>query len=57
MIMAAAPFDMVSDFLRGMRGAMLDMYRLPDKLLEVCDMLCKQTLKNDKGISCSQRRQ
>ncbi len=26
------PYDMISDFLRGMRGAMLDMYRCPDKL-------------------------
>jgi hypothetical protein len=43
-MMAPAPFDMISDFLRGMRGAMLDMYRLPDKLLEACDMLCKQTI-------------
>jgi len=38
------PYDMISDFLRGMRGAMLDMYRLPDKLLEACDMFCKQTI-------------
>jgi hypothetical protein len=43
-MMAAAPFDMISDFLRGMRGAMLDMFRVPDKLLEACDMLCKQTI-------------
>ena len=49
-IMAAAPFDMISDFLRGMRGAMLDMYRLPDKLLETCDMLCKQTLNMIKAL-------
>ncbi|OGN88665.1 MAG: hypothetical protein A2158_07710 [Chloroflexi bacterium RBG_13_46_14] len=34
-----APFDVISDFLRGMRGAMLDMYRCPDKLLEVCEMI------------------
>ena len=26
-MMAGAPFDSVSDFLRGMRGTMLDMYR------------------------------
>ncbi|MCJ7796033.1 MAG: hypothetical protein MUQ56_04600 [Thermoleophilia bacterium] len=32
-----APFDVVSDFLRGMRGAMLDMFRCPDKLLAVMD--------------------
>ncbi|MBN2025966.1 MAG: hypothetical protein JW854_04330 [Actinobacteria bacterium] len=30
---AIAPFDVISDFMRGMRGAMLDMYRCPDKLL------------------------
>jgi hypothetical protein len=42
-MMAPAPFDMISDFLRGMRGAMLDMYRLPGKLIEACDMICKQT--------------
>ena len=34
-----APFDAVSDFLRGMRGAMLDMYQCPDKLLAVCDKI------------------
>jgi len=31
--LSLAPFDMVSDFLRGMRGSMLDMYRCPDKLI------------------------
>ncbi|MFC2039041.1 uroporphyrinogen decarboxylase family protein [Chloroflexota bacterium] len=31
------PFDVISDRLRGMRGIMLDMYRIPDKLLEACD--------------------
>jgi hypothetical protein len=30
---AVAPFDVISDFMRGMRGAMLDMYRCPDKLV------------------------
>jgi hypothetical protein len=33
------PFDAVSDFLRGMRGAMLDMYRCPDKLLRACEKI------------------
>lgn len=28
-----APFDIIASFMRGMRGAMLDMYRCPDKLL------------------------
>lgn len=32
-----APFDAVSDFLRGMRGSMIDMYRHPDELLAVCE--------------------
>jgi len=34
-----APFDAVSDFLRGMRGAMIDMYRCPDKLLAACERI------------------
>lgn len=29
-----APYDFMSDTLRGMRGIMLDMLRIPDKLLE-----------------------
>jgi uroporphyrinogen-III decarboxylase len=35
----AAPFDTISDYLRGMRGSMLDMYRCPDKLLAACDKI------------------
>lgn len=31
--MIAAPYDFMSDTLRGMRGIMLDIYRRPDKLL------------------------
>jgi hypothetical protein len=34
-----APFDVVSDFLRGMRGAMIDIYRRPEKLLAACEMI------------------
>jgi len=49
-MMGGAAFDMVSDFLRGMRGAMLDMYRVPDKLLEVCDTFCNQTVKMIKAL-------
>ena len=30
-----APFDYIGDFYRGTKGIMLDMYRCPDKLLEV----------------------
>ncbi|MFH1638701.1 MAG: uroporphyrinogen decarboxylase family protein [Chloroflexota bacterium] len=31
------PFDLISDQFRGTRGAMLDMYRQPDKLLAAID--------------------
>jgi uroporphyrinogen-III decarboxylase len=41
LIGAGAPFDVVSDFLRGMRGTMLDMYRQPEKLLRACEMICR----------------
>jgi len=44
-IMAGAPFDNISDFLRGMRGSMLDMYRNKEKLLQACEMLCRIQLE------------
>ena len=34
-----APFDYIGDTMRGTRGIMLDMYRQPDKLLEVLDSI------------------
>ena len=34
-----APFDTISDRLRGMRGTMLDMFRCPDRLLAACDKI------------------
>jgi hypothetical protein len=34
-----APYDTLSDFLRGMRGAMLDMYRRPEKIIAACEKL------------------
>ena len=34
-----APFDVISDFYRGMKGAMLDMYRHPDQLLATLDRI------------------
>ncbi len=42
--MAIAPFDAISDNLRGMKGTMLDMYRQPDKILEACDVILKDIL-------------
>ncbi len=39
MAKTTAPYDLIQDYLRGMRGAMLDMYKQPDKLLEACEKL------------------
>ncbi len=39
-----APFDAISDYLRGMRGSMLDMYRCSDKLLEACERIMEWRL-------------
>jgi hypothetical protein len=41
---ALPPFDIVSHSVRGMKGTMLDMYRRPDKLLEICDFILRKTL-------------
>ncbi len=43
-----APFDTVSDFLRGMKGTMLDMYRCPDKLLAACDKILEWRIAEAK---------
>jgi uroporphyrinogen-III decarboxylase len=43
--LSQAPFDTISDFLRGTRGAMLDMFRQPDKLLEMTEKLLPMMLK------------
>jgi hypothetical protein len=40
-----APFDTVSSFLRGMKGSMIDMYRRPEKLLQLGDMILDQKIK------------
>jgi hypothetical protein len=45
---AQAPFDTVSDFLRGMQGTMLDMYRQPDNLLAACEKILQDRLS--RGI-------
>jgi uroporphyrinogen-III decarboxylase len=34
-----APFDIISDTLRGTQGALMDMYRRPDQLLAACEVL------------------
>lgn len=47
----SAPFDTISDHLRGMRGAMLDMYRCPDKLLAALDKILEWRL--DQAVPAS----
>jgi hypothetical protein len=42
---ALPPYDIVSHSLRGMTGTMYDMFRQPDKLLELCDFILKKTLE------------
>jgi len=42
---AMPPYDVVSHSMRGMSGTMIDMFRQPDKLLEVCEFLLKKTLE------------
>lgn len=37
-------FDWISDCFRGMKGAMLDMYQVPDKLLAAIDMFTPLTI-------------
>jgi hypothetical protein len=39
------PFDLISDRFRGMRGAMLDMYRQPDKLLAAIEKLSRMQVR------------
>lgn len=39
-----APFDTVSSFLRGMKGSMVDMFRRPEKLLQLCDKILEQRI-------------
>lgn len=39
------PFDIVSHSLRGMKGTMVDMFRRPDELLELCDFILKRALE------------
>jgi hypothetical protein len=39
-----APFDTVSSFLRGMKGSMIDMYRRPEKLIKLCDMIMDRNI-------------
>jgi len=45
MSIAQAPFDIVSEFLRGMQGSMLDMYRKPEELKKMVELLTDTTVE------------
>lgn len=49
---AQAPFDSISDFLRGMQGTMTDMFRQPEKLIEACDKILEDRIA--RGIPRSE---
>jgi hypothetical protein len=42
---AMPPYDVISHSMRGMSGTMYDMFRQPDKLIELCEFILKETLK------------
>ncbi len=52
---AAAPFDAVSDHLRGMAGAMMDMYRYPDKLAQACELILSRSISSGLAALQSKR--
>ncbi len=53
--MAAAPFDVISDYLRGMAGTMLDMFRNPDKLIQACEMILIRSITSGTAAIHSKR--
>ena len=48
-----APFDALSDYFRGIKGSMLDMYRRPDEVLEAVELLLPHMIK--RGLTANKR--
>ena len=46
-----APYDVISEFLRGMRGIMLDMYRQPEELRVLLEMMVKPSITITADLS------
>jgi uroporphyrinogen-III decarboxylase len=42
---AMPPFDVISHSMRGMSGTMMDMFRQPEKIEEMCNYILKKTLE------------
>lgn len=51
--MTQAPFDTLSDFFRGTKGTMLDMFRMPDKVIEAAEKLLPIMLR--LGLTAGKR--
>lgn len=49
--LSLAPFDWISDFLRGMRGVMLDIRRCPEKLVAAQEKLLPLTIESAIGAA------
>ncbi len=49
------PFDFVSSFLRGMKGTIVDMYRQPQKLLQLCDLILERRIAAAKSADPAKR--
>ena len=48
-----APFDLLPDMMRGMKGTMLDMYRQPDNVVAACEKILPWSI--EKGITSAQK--
>ena len=42
--LGVAPFDVLSSFLRGMKGAMVDMYRQPENVIKACEAILERRI-------------
>lgn len=51
--LSQAPFDTISDFLRGTKGTMLDIFRRPEKLIQATERLLPIMLRI--GLSAKER--
>ena len=47
--MSSSAFDCVANLLRGLRGSMLDMYQVPDKLLAAIEMFTPLSIEPTIG--------
>ena len=46
-----APYDVVSEFFRGMKGIMLDMYRQPEELKALLDIMVESSIESVAALA------